>query len=102
MGERRTSTATATDREPISGLVERVTFHNPDSGFCVLRVKVRGHRDLVSLIGSAASVAPGEYVTASGRWETNRDHPLQFHSTFLQSALPTPTQATQPILRSRL
>ena len=32
--------------EALTGLVERVTFHNPDNGFCVLRVKVRGQRDL--------------------------------------------------------
>src|SRR6266849_2658556 len=102
MGELRTSTATATDREPISGLVERVTFHNPDSGFCVLRVKVRGHRDLVSLIGSAASVAPGEYVTASGRWETNRDHGIQFRATFLQSALPSTIEGIERYLGSGL
>ena len=28
--------------EKLAGLVERVTFHNPDNGFCVLRVKARG------------------------------------------------------------
>ena len=34
----------ATDeKEVLAGLVERVTFHNEDNGFCVLRVKVRGH-----------------------------------------------------------
>jgi exodeoxyribonuclease V alpha subunit len=31
--------------EEVSGLIERVTFHNDDNGFCVLRVKVRG-RDM--------------------------------------------------------
>ena len=36
------------EREPLAGLVERVTFHNADNGFCVLRVKARGHRDLVT------------------------------------------------------
>ena len=41
--------------EALAGLVERVTFHNADSGFCVLRLKVRGHRDLVTLVGHAAS-----------------------------------------------
>ena len=41
----------ATDREPLSGLVERVTFHSSETGFCVLRVKVRGHRDLVTELG---------------------------------------------------
>ena len=56
------------DREPLSGLVERVTFHSPETGFCVLRVKVRGHRDLVTVLGSAASIQPGEFIQASGRW----------------------------------
>jgi exodeoxyribonuclease V alpha subunit len=39
MPERRTAT------EQISGVIERVTFHNDDSGFCALRVKVRGQED---------------------------------------------------------
>ncbi len=43
---------TSKDREPLSGLVERVTFHSPETGFCVLRVKVRGHRELVTVLGS--------------------------------------------------
>ena len=38
------------EREPLAGLVERVTFDNADSGFCVLRIKVRGHRDLVTVL----------------------------------------------------
>ena len=33
-------------QEVLAGLVERVTFHNTENGFCVLRAKVRGHRDL--------------------------------------------------------
>ncbi|MBT7371189.1 MAG: ATP-dependent RecD-like DNA helicase [Gammaproteobacteria bacterium] len=72
------------DREPLSGLVERVTFHSAETGFCVLRVKVRGHRELVSVIGSAASVQPGEFVQCSGRWDNNRDHGMQFKTTFLK------------------
>ncbi len=43
------------DRELLSGLVERVTFHSPETGFCVLRVKVRGHRELVTVLGSTYS-----------------------------------------------
>jgi exodeoxyribonuclease V alpha subunit len=31
--------------EEIAGLIERVTFHNDQNGFCVLRVKTQGHRD---------------------------------------------------------
>src|SRR6516162_2849043 len=43
----------ASGREPLAGLVERVTFHNPDNGFCVLRVKVKEHHELVTLLGAA-------------------------------------------------
>ena len=35
----------------LSGLVERVTFHNEDTGFAVLKVKVKGRRDLVAVVG---------------------------------------------------
>jgi hypothetical protein len=36
-------------QEVLAGLVERVTYHNAENGFCVLRAKARGHRDLVTL-----------------------------------------------------
>ncbi len=36
-------------REVLAGLVERVTFDNAENGFCVLRAKARGHRDLVTV-----------------------------------------------------
>ena len=39
--------------DQLSGLVERVTFHNGESGFCVLRLKVKGEAVLVTLIGQA-------------------------------------------------
>jgi hypothetical protein len=41
--------------EVLAGLVERVTFHNADNGFCVLRVKARGHRELITVVGHAAT-----------------------------------------------
>ena len=45
--------------ENLAGLVERVTFHNEDSGFCVLRVKARGQRDLITVVGHAAAIGAG-------------------------------------------
>ena len=48
--------------EHLTGAVERVTFHSEETGFCVLRVKVRGHRDLVTIVGTAATITPGEYI----------------------------------------
>jgi hypothetical protein len=39
-------------QEVLAGLVERVTYHNAENGFCVLRAKARGHRDVVTVVGS--------------------------------------------------
>ena len=47
-------------QEVLAGLVERVTFHNAENGFCVLRAKARGHRDLVTVVGHAAIISAGE------------------------------------------
>jgi exodeoxyribonuclease V alpha subunit len=73
----------SSDREPLAGLVERVTFHNANSSFCVLRIKARGHRDLVTVLGAAPSIAAGEYIQASGTWENHREHGVQFRAAFL-------------------
>src|SRR5262245_58639536 len=52
--------------EQLTGAVERVTFHSEETGFCVLRVKVRGHRDLVTVVVTAATITPGEYLEGPG------------------------------------
>jgi hypothetical protein len=46
-------------QEVLAGLVERVTFHNAENEFCVLRAKARGHRDFVTVVGHAATIAAG-------------------------------------------
>jgi hypothetical protein len=54
----------APDREVLAGLVERVTFHNADNGFCVLRAKARGHRELITVVGHAATINAGQRPTS--------------------------------------
>ena len=87
-------------REPLSGIVERVTFHSAESGFCVLRVKARGHRDLVTVLGSAADVHAGETIQASGRWEQHREHGQQFRALFLQIVPPSSIEGIKRYLGS--
>ena len=48
-------------QEVLAGYVERVTYHNAENGFCVLRAKARGHRDVVTVVGHAATISAGEY-----------------------------------------
>jgi exodeoxyribonuclease V alpha subunit len=75
--------------EEISGLIERVTFHNDESGFCVLRVRVRGHRDEITVIGSLPSVTAGEWLVAEGWWVRDKEHGLQFKAKSVKSVPPT-------------
>ena len=91
---------TTEDREVLAGLVERVTFHSPDNGFCVLRVKARGKRELVTVTGSAASVQPGEHIHASGRWNNHRTHGLEFKAAFLKVMPPTSLEGIERYLGS--
>ena len=87
-------------KEVLAGLVERVTFHNSDSGFCVLRVKARSHRDLVTLVGHAAIISAGEWITASGEWFTDFTHGLQFKAQFMRTSAPTSIDGIEKYLGS--
>ncbi|NBT86653.1 MAG: hypothetical protein EBT45_09230, partial [Alphaproteobacteria bacterium] len=69
--------------ESLSGIVERVTFHNAENGFCVLRLQVKGHKDLITVIGHISTLSAGEFVQASGQWTHDRQHGLQFKAQFL-------------------
>jgi exodeoxyribonuclease V alpha subunit len=87
-------------QEVLAGLVERVTFHNSDNGFCVLRAKARGHRDLVTVIGHAAMISAGEWITASGEWITDLTHGQQFKARFMRTSAPTSIDGIEKYLGS--
>src|SRR3989449_9276434 len=54
------------DGEVLAGLVERGTFHKEENGFCVLRVKARGHRGLATVGGYTAGISAGGGVGGRG------------------------------------
>ncbi len=87
-------------QEVLAGLVERVTFHNAENGFCVLRIKARGHRELVTVVGHAATIAAGEWITASGEWTNDRTHGQQFKARFMRSSAPTSIDGIEKYLAS--
>lgn len=84
----------------MAGLVELVTFHNPENGFCVLRLKARGHRDLVTVVGHAAMISAGEWATASGDWTNDRTHGRQFRGRFLKTSAPLSIEGIEKYLGS--
>lgn len=88
--------------DKIQGSVERVTFHNSENGFCVLRIKVKNHRELVTLIGHLSSITPGEFILASGNWIQNKEHGLQFQAKWIKTVHPNTLEGIEKYLGSGL
>ena len=86
--------------ETLKGLIERVTYHNPENGFAVLKVKVKGRQDLVTVLGSTTSVTAGEHVEATGRWVVDQQHGQQFKSDELKTTHPASAEGIEKYLAS--
>jgi exodeoxyribonuclease V alpha subunit len=84
----------------LAGLVERVTFHNDENGFCIVRVKARGQRDLIAVLGHAATISAREFVEASGSWLNDRSHGVQFKASFRKAAPAMPIEGIEKCLGS--
>ena len=83
-------------------MIERVTFFNEENGFSVLKVRVKGRREEVTVVGSLPSANAGEWVTAQGRWVQDREFGLQFRAELLASAAPTSREGLEKYLGSGL
>jgi exodeoxyribonuclease V alpha subunit len=88
--------------ENLTGIIERVTFHNPDTGFAVLRVQVRGRRGLTTVVGQMPSAVVGEYIQASGEWIQDRVHGEQFKAAELRCTPPHTIEGIEKYLGSGL
>ena len=75
--------------ESLAGLIERVTYFSDESGYAFLKIKAKGHRDLVTVVGSLPSVSAGEWVTGQGIWVRDVEFGLQFKAEMLTSTPPT-------------
>ena len=76
-------------QEKLQGALERVTFHNEENGFSVLKVKVRGQRDLITVIGNSILLHPGEWLDVTGTWINDPNHGRQFKASNIQASHPT-------------
>ena len=95
----------ATNPDPnlsLAGLVERVTFFNEENGFCILKVRVRGHADVVAVIGSTPAVSPGEWIDARGHWVQDREFGRQFKADILHVTPPDSPEGIERYLASGL
>ena len=66
----------------------------------MLRTRAQGHRDLVTVVGHAAMVAPGEWITASGEWVNDRTHGQQLKARFIRTDAPSSVEGIEKCLGS--
>ncbi|MEZ4526627.1 MAG: hypothetical protein R2941_11965 [Desulfobacterales bacterium] len=55
----------------LQGQIERITYANEENGYTVARVKVQGHRDLVTVVGNLMAPMPGEILKMKGEWSSH-------------------------------
>lgn len=86
--------------DSIKGTIERVTFQSEESGFCVLRVKVAGHRELLTVVGTASNVQAGEFIECQGVWLNDKKHGLQYKADVIKTAPPSTVEGMEKYLAS--
>lgn len=86
----------------LDGQIERVVFRNEENGFCVLRVKVRGHKELITVTGTTPTINSGEWMTADGEWLVDPRHGRQFKAEQMRMSKPDTLEGIEKYLSSGL
>lgn len=84
----------------ISGSVERVTFYNPDSGYCVLKAKCVNYKQTVTITANVPSITPGENIDCYGEWIVHPKFGQQFKASRVINTAPTDKVALEKYLAS--
>jgi len=88
--------------ESLQGEVERVVYSGDETGYTVCRLRVPGHHDLATAVGTMPGVQPGERLILEGRWLHHPRHGLQFQVSRYTSRLPASVNAIKRYLSSSL
>ena len=88
--------------EFIEGILERITYHSPETGYTVIKIKVERQKDLVCAVGSMANINVGEKLQLKGTWANHPKHGLQFKVEGYESLLPPTTVGLEKYLGSGL
>jgi len=88
--------------DTLTGVVERVTYFNPDNGYSVLRLSVKGYPDFVTVVGNLPEVTPGESLRVLGQWAMHADYGRQFKAERCEQVLPATVEGIRRYLGSGL
>lgn len=88
--------------ERLRGVVERITYANEETGYSVIKIKCKGYMDLVTVVGSMATVNVGSVITIKGFWSSNSKYGRQFDAKEWEEALPASIYGIEKYLGSGL
>lgn len=89
-------------QDSLTGVLERVTYHNEENGYTVARLAVEGARDLVTIVGSFSNPVVGEQLFLEGRWTAHREFGRQFAVERYSTTKPATAFAIEKYLGSGL
>ena len=88
--------------DTLQGILERIVYENPDTGYTVGRLSARDHAELITVVGNLASVNPGESLLLQGEWVDNTKYGRQFQIEKYETILPANVVGLRKYLGSGL
>ena len=87
----------------LDGVLERVTFANPETGYTIARIAPeRGGGELVTAVGPLLGAQVGEFLRLRGRWSSHPKYGRQFEVHSYATVLPATAAGIQKYLGSGL
>jgi exodeoxyribonuclease V alpha subunit len=86
----------------LEGQVERITFQNQENHFTIAKMKIKGRRDSLSIIGHLFSITPGEMLRVNGYYEQHPKYGLQVRVESYESMIPATVAGIEKYLGSGL
>lgn len=83
-------------------VVERITFQNAENGYSVMKVKVKGYDDLVTLVGNLLEVPAGAVLLCEGEWRVDKRYGQQFQCETWEEVMPATAYGIEKYLGSGL
>lgn len=83
-------------------VVERITYQNPENGYSVLKVRVKGYGDLVTLVGNLLEVPVGSVLLCRGEWKVDKRYGRQFVAATWKETMPATVYGIEKYLGSGL
>ena len=88
--------------ETLQGILERIVYESPDTGYTVGRLSARDHAELITVVGNLASINPGESLLLQGEWVDNPRYGRQFQIEKYETILPANVVGLRKYLGSGL